>query len=57
MQLLARVHGVRERGIVFRGDGSPEPIIMCDASFKVDPYTWTQWPGAKLEITGSVIMM
>ena len=28
-----------ERGIVFRSDGNTEPIVLCDAAFKPNPYT------------------
>ena len=37
--VLACQCSVRDRGIVFRGDGNPAPLMMADASFKIDPYT------------------
>jgi hypothetical protein len=30
---------VKDRGIVFRGDGNKEPMLLADASFKIDPHT------------------
>ena len=57
IKLLAYMYGVRKRGIVFRGDGNPEPIIMCDASFKVDPYTGKTQYGIHVLLYGGPIVV
>ena len=57
IQLLAYMYSVRKRGIVFRGDGNPEPIIMCDASFKVDPYTGKTQYGIHVLLYGGPIVV
>lgn len=57
IQLLAYMYGVRERGIVFRGDGNPEPIVMCDASFKIDPYTGKTQYGIHVLLYGGPIIV
>jgi hypothetical protein len=35
---LAHQCSARNRGIVFSGDGNPEPLLLADASFKIDPH-------------------
>jgi hypothetical protein len=53
---LACTCSVRERGIVFRGDGNPEPIITCDASFKVDPHAGNAQCGIHVLLHGGPIV-
>ena len=57
IQILAYMYGVRKRGIVFRQDGNPEPIIMSDASFKVDPFTGKTQYGTHVLLYGGPIVV
>ena len=57
MQLLAHTCSVKKRGIVFRGDGNPEPIVTCDASFKVDPRTGKTQHGIHVLLCGGPIVV
>lgn len=56
IKVLAYMYGVRERGIVFRSDGNKEPIIMSDASFKVDPYSGKTQYGIHVLLYGGPII-
>ena len=54
--VLAYQYSVKDRGIVFRGDGNDEPILLADASFKIDPHTGkTQYGTLALLYGGPVI--
>lgn len=54
--VLAYQYSVRDRGIVFRADGNPEPMMLADASFKIDPHTGkTQYGTLALLYGGPVI--
>lgn len=54
--VLAYQYSVRERGIVFSSDGNPEPLLLADASFKIDPHTGkTQYGTLALFYGGPVI--
>jgi len=54
--VLAYQYSARDRGIVFRGDGNPAPLMMADASFKIGPYTGkTQYGTLALLYGGPVI--
>jgi hypothetical protein len=54
--VLAYQYSVRDRGIVFRGDGNPEPLMLADASFKIDPHTGkTQYGTLAMLYGGPVI--
>jgi hypothetical protein len=37
--VLAHQHSTREMGIVFSSNGNEEPMMLSDASFKIDPHT------------------
>ena len=54
--VLAFQYSVRERGIVFSSDGNEEPILLADASFKIDPHTGkTQYGTLALLYGGPII--
>ena len=54
--VLAYQYSVKDRGIVFRADGNAEPIMLADASFKIDPHTGkTQYGTLALVYGGPVI--
>ena len=54
--VLAYQYSVRKRGILFSGDGNDEPILLADASFKIDPYTGkTQYGTVAMLYGGPVI--
>ena len=57
IQILAYMYRVRKRGIVFRGDGNPEPTVLCDASFKIDPYTGKTQYGIHVLLYGGPIIV
>ena len=54
--VLAYQYSVRDRGIVFRADGNVEPMMLADASFKIDPHTGkTQYGTLALLYGGPII--
>jgi hypothetical protein len=57
VQLLAYMYSVRKRGIVFRSDGNPEPIVLSDASFKIDPFTGKTQYGIHVLLFGGPIVV
>lgn len=58
IQVLAYMYSVRNRGVVYRSDGNSEPIILSDASFKVDPYTGkTQYETHVLLYGGPIVVV
>jgi hypothetical protein len=57
IQVLAYMYKVRHRGIVFRSDGNPEPIILSDASFKIDPFSGKTQYGTHVLLYGGPIIV
>ena len=57
IQVLAYMYRVRHRGIVFRSDGNPEPIILSDASFKIDPFSGKTQYGIHVLLYGGPIVV
>ena len=54
--VLAFQYSVREMGIVFSANGNAEPMMLADASFKIDPHTGkTQYGTLALLYGGPVI--